>query len=260
MASNGLVANASKTVFMVLNLTKSEAESELAREITINGSTVARSTDTKLLGVTIDEKQNWKKHFAGSNGLISSLNKRTFSLRRIRNHLPKQEMLKVIQSLWMSKLRYGLQLCNQVRVKNEDPENQNMKATQVAQNKMLRMLDGVSLKEHVTSSSLLQKYNIPSVNQLAGEIKLMEAWKACHVESYPFKMTKNHPNRPLTNREVRPNTTKKWKDSAKSKAARESMSIDCARLWNIAPPEIINAVTQSAAKREIKKFSRSLEL
>ena len=32
-------------------------------------------------------------------------------------------------------------------------------------------------------------------------------------------MTENHPNRTLTNREVRPNTTKKWKDSAKSKAA-----------------------------------------
>ena len=70
-------------------------------------------------------------------------------------------------------VKVRLQLCNQVRVKKEDPENLNMKATQVAQNKMLRMVDGVSLKEHVTSSSLLQKYNIPSINQLAGEIKLM---------------------------------------------------------------------------------------
>ena len=37
------------------------------------------------------------------------------------------------------------------------------------------------------------------------------------------------------------------------------MSIDCARLWNIAPPEITNAVTKCAAKREIKKFARTLE-
>ena len=71
----------------------------------------------------------------------------------------------------MSILRYGLQLCNQVRTKSEDPTNSNMKATQVAQNKMLRMLDGVSLKEHITSKSLLIKYNLASVNQLAGEIK-----------------------------------------------------------------------------------------
>ena len=135
-----------------------------------------------------------------------------------------------------------------------------MKATQVAQNKMLRMVDGVSLKEHVTSSSLLQKYNIPSVNQLAGEIKLMVAWKAIHVPYYPFIMTKKYPNRTINDREVRPNTTKLWKDSAKSKAARENMSIDSARLWNIAPPNITNAVTQTAAKREIKKFSRTFEL
>ena len=54
-------------------------------------------------------------------------------------------------------------------------------------------------------------------------------------------------------------TIRKWKDSAKTKAARESMSIDCARLWNIALSVITNAVTKSAAKREIKKFVRTLE-
>ena len=143
---------------MILNLTKTEAENEIAKSIEIDGTRVERSTETKLLGVSIDEKHNWKEHFSGTNGLVNSLNKRTFSIRGIRNKLPKKEMLKVVQSLWMSKLRYGLQLCNQVRVKQEDPENQNMKAAQIAQNKMLRMLDGVSLKEHVTSSSLLKKY------------------------------------------------------------------------------------------------------
>ena len=156
-------------------------------------------------------KKNWKEHFTGINGLIGSLNKRTFCLQRIRNQLPKKEMLKVIQSLWMSKLRYGLQLCNQVRVKSDDPENQNMKATQVAQNKMLRTLDGVSLKEHMTSSFLLLKYNLPSVNLLAGEIKLMEAWKATHVPSYPFQMLDNNPNRTVIDREVRATTIKNGK-------------------------------------------------
>ena len=50
MASNGLVANASKTVFMILNLTKAEAEAELAKEIEIDGVSVERFTNTKLLG------------------------------------------------------------------------------------------------------------------------------------------------------------------------------------------------------------------
>ena len=167
--------------------------------------------------------------------------------------------MKVVQSLWMAKLRYGLQLCNQVRSKPEDPENQNMKAAQVAQNKMLRMLDGVSLKEHITSSSLLKKYGVPSVNQLAGEIKLIEAWKSIHIPSYPFKLEESNPNRQDGDRCVRSTTTKKWKDYALSKAARESISIDCAKLWNNAPDSIKNATTLVGAKREIMKFCKLLE-
>ena len=76
MASNGLMANASKTVLMILNMTQLEKESELAKEIQVGHTSVPRSTATKLLGITIDEKQNWKEHFTGTNGLINSLNKR----------------------------------------------------------------------------------------------------------------------------------------------------------------------------------------
>ena len=45
-----------------------------------------------------------------------------------------------------------------------------------------------------------------------------------------------------------------------SKAARESISIDCAKLWNNAPLEIKNAPTLTGAKREIKKFCKLLQI
>ena len=135
-----------------------------------------------------------------------------------------------------------------------------MKATQIAQNKMLRMLDGVSLKEHITSRSLLTKYGLPSVNQLAGEIKLVEAWKSIHITSYPFQLEESNPNRLDLERSVRSTTTKKWKDFAVSKATRESISIDCAKLWNNAPEVIKNTPTLTGARREIKKFCRLLEV
>ena len=61
------MAYAKKTVFMILNLSKQECENELAKEIKVAGCKVARSTNTKLLGVTIDEKQNWKEQFIPSN-------------------------------------------------------------------------------------------------------------------------------------------------------------------------------------------------
>ena len=154
MASNGLAANAKKTIFMILNQSKKECEDELSKSIQVGGVTVPRSSSTKLLGVNIDDQHNWREHFTE---LQSALNKRTFSKRRISNQIP-QKVLKVVQCIWMSKLRYGLQLCNQVRTKLEDPSNSQMNSIQLAQNKMLRMLDRVSLKDHITTKSLLQKY------------------------------------------------------------------------------------------------------
>ena len=71
IALNGLVANAKKIVFMILDMTKSECESKIAGNIIIDNVSVERSKSTKLLGVTIDEKHNWKKHFSGSDGLIN---------------------------------------------------------------------------------------------------------------------------------------------------------------------------------------------
>ena len=53
------------------------------------------------------------------------------------------------------------------------------------QSKVPGMLDKVSLKDHVTTQSLLLKYNLSYVNQLAGEIKLLEAWKSINIEQYP---------------------------------------------------------------------------
>ena len=168
--------------------------------------------------------------------------------------------MKVVQSIWMSKLRHGLQLCNRVRTHAEDPTNTQMKLIQVSQNKMLRMIDRTSLKEHVTSASLLQKYNLPSVNQLAAEIKLTEAWKSTHVDLYPVKMEPLNPGRPDIDRTVRTGTRKLWNDEANSTAAKLSFSRDTAKLWNNAPEKVTNAANLSCAKREIKKYCKLLEL
>ena len=135
-----------------------------------------------------------------------------------------------------------------------------MNQTQVAQNKMLRMLDRVTLKDHITSASLLEKYNLSSVNQLAAEIKLTEAWKATHVASYPVQLETFNPSRVNSGRTVRPGTRKLWKDEAKTSAAKISFSRDTAKLWNNAPTVITNAISLNCAKREIKKYCKSVML
>ena len=213
-----------------------------------------------LFDICIDDKQNWKEQVSGPNGLINALNHRTFTIRRLRNQIPKKEVIKVVNSLWMSKLRYGLQFCSQVRTKRDDPTNQNMKAIQVAQNKMLRMVEGISLKEHVTADSLLQKYKLPSANQLAGQIKLTEAWKSINIKNYPFKMEANNMLPNQTDRILRPGSIKLWNDNAKTKMGTESFSIDTAKLWNNCPVEIKTAKSLGIAKKSIKHYCASFEL
>ena len=122
------------------------------------------------------------------------------------------------------------------------------------------MLDRVSLKDHIPTLSILNKYNLPSVNQLAGEIKLTEAWKIINVPSYPLKFEDNNPNRAATQRSVRPSTIKKWKDTAKLKCAEESFIIDTARLWNSAPLTVTRANSLQLAKTSIKKYCKAMPI
>ena len=69
------------------------------------------------------------------------------------------------------------------------------------------MLDRVTLKDHVTTKSLLNKYNLPSINQLAAEIKITEAWKSLNIKNYPFQLEPNNPGRNDGGRLIRTTTT-----------------------------------------------------
>ena len=92
------------------------------------------------------------------------------------------------------------------------------------------------------------------------EINLVNYFKVLHCYMLSCNLINSSNNTRLeSGRTVRPSTTKMWKDSSKSKAASESISIDSARLWNCAPADIKNATTLSGAKREIKKFCKLLE-
>ena len=73
MASNGLVANPSKTVFMVLNQREDRIREK--RKIEVGNSLSEQSAHTKLLGIQIQESQKWDIHF---RNLINALNYRLF--------------------------------------------------------------------------------------------------------------------------------------------------------------------------------------
>ena len=71
MASNGLVANAGKTAFILLNV-KNMDNSEV--ELKIGETLIKGQSSAKLLGMKFEDNQKWREHVQGKNGVISALN------------------------------------------------------------------------------------------------------------------------------------------------------------------------------------------
>ena len=66
----------------------------------IIGNTIVKpDNQTKLLGMTIENNQGWNEHFKGAKGLISALNKRTFTIRRIKQQIPMKNTMRVVQNI-----------------------------------------------------------------------------------------------------------------------------------------------------------------
>ena len=146
------------------------------------------------------------------------------------------------------------------RIEENETINANMKKIQLAQNRLLRMLEGVRIKDKVSIPSMLEKHKFPSINQLAAEVKLMETWKAMNIEKYPTKM---EPGKTVENnltKALRTTSTRELKDSAKTKIGEQSFIINAGKIWNKAPSNIKEAKTLSLAKKFIKIYCKSLPI
>ena len=73
-------------------------------------------------------------------------------------------------SIYTSKIRYGLQLCGKVRSQPEDTTVKLMKELQKTQIKMLRFLNKTKISDKIKTELILDKFNMLSVNQLNAQI------------------------------------------------------------------------------------------
>ena len=137
--------------------------------------------------MSFDANQGWQTQIYGTGGTIMSLNRRLFVIRRLKNHLNNSSLLKLVDGIFTSKIRYGLQLLGKVRLQDSDPINKDFENIQKVQNKLIRLLTNTKLIDKVSTSSLLQKTNMMSVNQINGQIKIQEIWKSINIEKYPIK-------------------------------------------------------------------------
>ena len=164
----------------------------------------------------------------------------------------------VVHSLWMSKLRYGLQLCTRVQIQHEDTKSTAMKSIQQTQNRMLRALNNSKIRDRVSVNSMLNKFNLLSVNQLAAQIKLTEVWKSVNIKDYAITLDPYNKAQNPTEMDLRPKPTRTFDDTARLANSKYSFNVDSARLWNLAPPSITQAQSLSLAKKAIMTHVKTL--
>ena len=229
--------------------------------IKIGKDSITQEHSAKLLGMTMDDNQAWKSHIHGKGGLIPSLNKRLYTLKRLRNHLNDACLKKVADSIFTSKLRYGLQLCSKVRWTSEEKKEGLMKDLQKIQNKLVRFLNKSTIKDKVNTGFMLNKFKMASINQLNAQIKLTEMWKTLNLDS--------HKNKTISDLKVEFRSGDRERRSAfkgnlletgASHKALKTFINDSTRVWNRAPQKIKMCKSLYSAKKEIKIFIKSLPI
>ena len=123
-------------------------------------------------------------------------------------------------------------------------------------------LEGCRVKDKIPIKTMLANTKLPSINQLAIEVKLIETWKAVHMEEYPTKMYQG--NRVISNnnsnRTLRTIPSRELQDNAKTRIGESSFCIDGAKLWNKAPQEIRESTTLNETKRLVKIYSKIMPI
>ena len=140
-------------------------------------------------GIMLDDNQKWHTQITNS---IASLSSRLYLIKRLSNSISKNRLKKIADSLYTSKIRYGVQLYGNVRMSNEDPEQKLIGSIQVAQNKLARFLNGNKLSDKIPTKTIFKELNILSVNQINAQIKLLEIWKSFQSETYPMKWARRN--------------------------------------------------------------------
>ena len=217
-----------------------------------------RESSACLLGVKFQDNLQWRAQINGKGGLLSALNSRIYIIRRLQSHLNKKAVLKVVDGLFTSKLRYGLQLYGKVRSDISDPECEVFKSIQHIQNNLMRSLNGTKVKDKISISSLLIKFGMLSVNQLNAQVKLVEMWKAINLDDYPLKVEQQARNGERVSTPA--DTTKKPIEIGRTNLNHKTCVSDAIRLWNMAPEKVTGSQSLAQAKSEIKKFVRLLPI
>ena len=140
MKCNKLHINAQKSVFMNFSRAKAASvntdDSSKLPKIILNGLEIEEVTETKFLGVMIDNKLSWDSHIKSLTKKLSSC---TGRIKRICDSLPEELYTDLYHTLFESYLTYGITVWGGVADSKLDPLFKSQK-------KVIRILFGDKIK------------------------------------------------------------------------------------------------------------------
>ena len=111
---------------------------------------------------------------------------------RLKNKLDGKSFRRIADSLFNSKLRYGIHLCGKIWTQDSDARYGLLDDLQKTQNKLFRLLNNTQICDKINTVTIANNLKMISVNQINAQIKLTEMWKASNMKNYPIKLEKNH--------------------------------------------------------------------
>jgi len=196
---NKLSLNISKTNYMIstTNIIPEEVLNRL--EIKIGSQKIDRKQHVKFLGIFLDENLNWKQHITST---INKISKIGYSIRMIKNILPKQNLKTLYQTLIQPHFVYGITFWG-------GTYDTYLNKLFVQQKKLIRIITNSKYNEH--TDPLFNELKLLKLSELHKlyTAKLMYKASRCqlpepiNVKYKPNTMVHSHNTRQINDPHVR---------------------------------------------------------
>ena len=126
----------------------------------------------KTFRSTISPDLKWKTHISK---VTKNLCHRLYIIKRLKSYLLTPQLKRIADGIFISKLRYCLNLFCPIRIKHYDPHPTQITELKVVYNKLLRIVTGNGILDKISVKKMLAEINWPSINQLSIQTRLEQA-------------------------------------------------------------------------------------
>ena len=151
ISANRLCLNINKTVYLLLSGKKPV---ETIPNIFLFDQPIQRLSQTKFLGVLIDDKLTWKPHI---NFVLGKISRMVGILSKVKNNLTFSSLKSIYYSLVYCHLQYGIVFWGAA-------SQQEVNKIFIAQKKIIRLMEGAPYRAH--SEPLFKKNNFIKVQDI----------------------------------------------------------------------------------------------